>query len=101
MSRPAAQTDLFGHAPAQGELFAPAEVAKPWRHEPDMAKIRGQLQGWLGELRAADGASPWPRAETRLRLVLGPQMAGWFPEDERAAFRADWAREVERLGLVV
>lgn len=99
MSRRAAQPDLFGHTPPQGELFAPEEVAKPWRYEPDLAKIRAQLHGWLDEVRAAESESPWPRKETRLHLVVAPQMAGWLPEEERERYRADWAREVERLGL--
>jgi hypothetical protein len=97
--RDARQPDLFG-TPAQGELFEPPKPVRWWEtYRPDMAKIRGQLYGWLDAVKAAETESPWPREETRRYLVLAPQMANWFPEEERERYRADWAREVERLGL--
>lgn len=93
------QPDLFGHTPAQGDLFgdAPSPVAtKPLVNPAD---IRRRLHRMLVELRAAEGRSPWPSETTRLNQLIFPQMATWLPEDERAQLCFEFEVEMKRLDL--
>lgn len=90
--------DLFGHRPAQGDLFgaaAPA-VARP---QVDPQKVRLWLNAMLSDLRAAEGASPWPQETTRLNRVIFPQMSNWLPPEERDQLCFAFEAELKRLKL--
>lgn len=91
--------DLFGHTPAQGDLFA-GEVA-PARAVPqvDPEAIRLKLQAMLADMRAAEGRSPWSREKTRLNQLLFPQMSNWLPEEERDQLRFEFDTELKRLNV--
>jgi hypothetical protein len=91
--------DLFGHRPAQGDLFggeAPAASPTP-KVDPDA--IRTRLRAMLGEMRAAREGSPWSASNTRLNQLIFPQMANWLPTEEREQLRLAFDLELERLGL--
>lgn len=92
-----AQPDLFGHAPAQADLFADHRPVESYL--PDPADIRRRLLALLGEAKSAESQSPWDRRKTRLYQVIFPQMAKWLPGDEADQLCFEFAREMERLNL--
>src|SRR4051812_47155728 len=89
------QSDLFGRAPPQGELFgvskAPVQVAPVTSDS-----VREKMLTMLAQLRAAD-RMPWPERKARINEVIFPQMANWLPDDEANQFRFEFAQELERL----
>lgn len=88
--------DLFGHTPAQGDLFgraAPAAAAP----KVDPAEIRLRLLAMLAEARAARNGAPWSPETMRLNQLIFPQMANWLPDAERDQLRIEFQRELERL----
>jgi hypothetical protein len=90
--------DLFGHRPAQADLFggaAPA-IARP---QVDPEKVRLSLKAMLDDLRAAREGSPWPQETTRLNRVIFPQMSNWLPPEERDQMCFDFEQELRRLNL--
>lgn len=89
------QPDLFGHTPAQGDMFAdhrPEQILLP-----DPADIRRRLLKMLSEARAAEAKSPWDERKTRLYAVIFPQMANWLLADEANQLRAEFAALIERF----
>lgn len=80
------QTDLFAAEPA-----APAYVYRP---DPD--KVRARLERILGQAREADVA-PWDRSRISLYKIIVPDMTRWLPEDEGAAWRAEFEAQLARL----
>ena len=92
--------DLFGHKPAQGELFAGVEPPRPqWKVEVDPEMIRRRLHKMLAEARAAKDESPWPYETMRVNRTIFPQMANWLPDDEADQLRRAFAAELKRLNL--
>lgn len=90
--------DLFGHTPAQGDLFgAPSAPAKAVKVDPVAVRLR--LESMLGELKAAETRSPWTADTTRLNQLIFPQMANWLPEEERAQLRFAFESELKRLNI--
>ena len=79
------QPDLFG-----AESPAPAA----WRPDPD--KVRARLERILGQARAAD-ALPWERSQASLYRTIVPDMTRWLPDDEAAAWRAEFETQMARL----
>ncbi len=93
------QPDLFGHAPAQRNLFGPGEdrLQPPvQRYLPDPEKVRRRLQTLLDKARAAD-RMPWPERDAQMWQIVFPNMANWLPDDEAAELRLEFAREMDRL----
>jgi hypothetical protein len=88
------EPDLFGDE-AQGDLFGPAEPARPaWKPDPD--KVRRRLEDILAEARAAD-KMPWDWSEQSLYRAIFPQMASLLPEEESAQYCFQFEQEWERL----
>jgi hypothetical protein len=95
----AEQSDLFGHAPAQGSLFGTGEdrlQAPVQRYMPDPDKVRRRLRALLEKARSAK-AMPWPERDARMWQIVFPNMANWLPDEEAAQLRFEFAREMERL----
>jgi hypothetical protein len=93
------ETDLFGHAPAQGSLFGPSEdrlQAPRQRLVPDPEKVRQRLYALLEKARSAE-TMPWPERDARMWQTVFPNMANWLPEAEAEQLRFEFAREMERL----
>lgn len=87
--------DLFGHTPAQSDLFAGAP-AQPAKEMDYPAEARAQLNRVLAEARAA-ATLPWRERDLRMWEILFPQMAGWLPGDEANQLCFEFERELERL----
>lgn len=93
------QTDLFGHAPAQGSLFGSGDdrlQAPVQRYLPDPEKVRQRLKALLEQARSAD-KMPWPERDARMWQIVFPNMANWLPNDEADQLRFEFAQEMERL----
>lgn len=88
MAASLAQPDLFA-AGGDGRT-GPAPVS----HEE---AVRPRLNAVLDRLRDADTMPLDARDEKYWRTVF-PQMSNWLPEAEREALRAEFWREMERLG---
>ena len=91
------QTDLFGQAPSQGELFGSiAREKREWVVNADTVRVKMLLL--LETARNAE-AMPWPPRKARVYETIFPQMANWLPEDEAEQLRFEFAQEIERLKL--
>jgi hypothetical protein len=93
------QSDLFGHGPAQGNLFGAGEdrlQAPVQRYLPDPEKVRRRLKSLLETARSAE-RMPWPERDARMWQIVFPNMANWLPDDEAEQLRFEFAREMERL----
>jgi len=88
--------DLFGHSPAQGDLFGDASAAPA--PQVDTAKVRRRLLAMLAQARAAQKGLPWTPETTRLNQLIFPQMANWLPQEERDQLRLEFEAELKRLG---
>jgi hypothetical protein len=91
--------DLFGHGPAQGNLFGDGDdrlQAPVRRYVPDPEKVRRHLKTLLEKARSAE-KMPWSERDTRLWQTVFPNMANWLPDDEAAQLRLEFAQEMERL----
>lgn len=96
------QTDLFGHGPAQPDMFAehrPVLAYDPATYRPDLAVVRGKLHKWLADVRACQQGSPWSERETGSNIVIFRQMANWLPDAERDGLRIEFLKELDRLQL--
>lgn len=61
-----------------------------------VARIRDELNGTLARVRAA--ALPWKDlTQATLAELRFDSIAGWLPEAEAPAFRAEFHRELDRL----
>jgi hypothetical protein len=91
--------DLFGHTPAQGNLFGAGSdrlQAPHQRFEPDPDVVRLRLKSLLEKAKSAD-KMPWSDKDARMWQTVFPNMAKWLPEDEAAQLRFEFAQEIERL----
>ncbi len=91
--------DLFGHTPAQGDLFASETAVVPCAPQVDPAVVRARLNAMLADLRAVDRRSPWSPETTRLNQLIFPQMTNWLPPEERDQLRFEFETELQRLDL--
>ncbi|MGC6330085.1 hypothetical protein [Rhizorhabdus sp. FW153] len=91
--------DLFGGAAQLG--FDLGDSAAAPSYEPDRDEIRRELQDLLNEARSAQSECPWDERTFKYHKVVFPQMANWLPEDERDQLRFEFAREVERIELLL
>jgi hypothetical protein len=90
--------DLFGHRPAQGDLFANAPAPDNRVVAGDAPRIRRRLLKLLAQARAAD-TPPWSERDTRMYQIIFPQMANWLPPDEAEQLRLEFSAELDRLGV--
>lgn len=89
--RPLYQGDLFG---AAGETLQAGFEPPP---SDFILRIRDELLATLARVREAN-ALPWRdlTAATLAELRFN-SIAGWLPDEEAAALRADFQREMHRL----
>lgn len=90
-------------SPRQLDLFGDAVKIAPIEPPPAdfVARIRGELTGTLALVREA-ATLPWKdlTAATLAELRFD-SIAGWLPQDEAVALRAEFHRELDRLYAVV
>lgn len=89
------QPDLYGHKPAQDDLFADAPP-QPVKKMDYPTEARARLNRVLAEARAA-ATMPWSDRDLRMWEILFPQMAQWLPGDEADQLCFQFGRELERL----
>ena len=105
------QSDMFGHAPSQGDMFdAPAPATRkpiysekygliepppPGGHTPET--IRAKMHRIIAEARAAS-STPWPLRRTRTNMVMFPYLAEWLPKEEGEQLLLEFRDEMRRLG---
>ena len=91
----------------QGDFFGPAQLGlglEDMRPDPtyvDPQEIREELVALLATARAARDAAPWDRRTHRYHQVVFPQMANWLPDDERDQLCFEFARELERIEMLL
>jgi hypothetical protein len=90
--------DLFGHRPAQGDLFAGEPPRNTGVGVADPDAVRRRLHKLLAEARAAQSTPPWSERDTRMYQTIFPQMANWLPDSEAEQLRLEFRTEMERLG---
>jgi hypothetical protein len=91
------QSDLFGNATTQGELFGSvAREKREWVVNADTVRVKMLML--LETARKAD-AMPWPPRKARVYETIFPQMANWLPHDEAEQLRFEFTQEIERLKL--
>lgn len=77
----------------------PGEDGRPL-FDPD--EIRGDALAIIAEARTCTRDGPWDAAELKYRRIMFPHLVSWIPdEEERAQLRFDFAREVERIELLL
>lgn len=73
----------------------------PVSYEPDRGAVREELTQILAAAKAAEDAVPWDARTFQYHKVVFPQMARWLPDDERDQLCFEFAREVERIELML
>lgn len=92
--------DLFESGPKQFGFDLGESVAPP-SYSPDPDEVRAELIEILDTARAATDKAPWDERTHLYHKVVFPQMAQWLPDDERDQLCFDFAREVERIELLM
>lgn len=92
--------DLFASSSKQlGFDLGEDQGAKSF--EPDRTEIREELTQILTIAKAATAQAPWDERTFKYHKVVFPQMARWLPDDERDQLCFEFAREVERIELLM
>lgn len=95
----AEQSDLFGHTPAQGNLFGSGDdrMQVPRQSSlPDPQAVRLRLISLLEKARLAE-KMPWSERDAKMWQTVFPNMAKWLPDDEAEQLCFEFAQEMERL----
>ena len=74
---------------------------QPQSFAPDCAEIRAELIGVLEMARGATDEMPWDEGTFLYHKVVFPQMARWLPDEERDQLCFEFAKEIERLELLL
>lgn len=77
------------------------EDTRPDPTHVDPQEVREELLAILATARAAQDAAPWDRRTHRYHQVVFPQMASWLPDDEADQLRFEFARELDRIELLL
>lgn len=96
------QNDLFGHSPAQANLFGSGEdrmQAPRQSSVPNPETVRLRLKSLLEVARSAE-KMPWSERDARMWQTVFPNMAKWLPDVEADQLRLEFAQEIERLKRV-
>ena len=79
----------MGEKPSEGSaLFDPEE-------------IRADLDAILADARGVTEAGQWSERTLKYNRIVFPQMAKWLPDEEAAQLCFAFAREVERIELLM
>jgi len=73
----------------------------PRSYEPDRAEIREELSQILATAKAASAQAPWDERTFKYHKVVFPQMARWLPDEELDRLCFEFAREIERIALLM
>jgi hypothetical protein len=92
--------DLFSAGPKQLG-FDLNDQPSPNSIQIDPSEIREELTMILTAAKCAVDCSPWDERSFRYHKVVFPQMAKWLPEDEAAQLCFEFAREIERIELLL
>jgi hypothetical protein len=92
--------DLFRKEPEQLglDMFDEPDPKSEW---PDPEEIRVKLLATLHIAQRALDACPWDERTFKYHKTVFPQMANWLPDDEANQLRFEFAREVERIELLM
>lgn len=92
--------DLFRKEPEQlgFDIFADGDIRSEL---PDPAEIREELTAILTTARHAQDGCPWDERTFKYHKVVFPQMASWLPPEERDQLRFEFAREIERIEMLM
>lgn len=93
-------SDNISDGPAQLGFDLGEQASAP-PFEPDREEVRRELQVVLNEARSALTECPWDERTLQYHKVVFPQMANWLPEDERDQLRFEFAKEIERIELLL
>ena len=88
------QPDMFGHDPAQSEMFDEPAAEPPKKLTAD--DIRAEMLALIATARAAE-TMPWTPREVRSHTALFPYMAEWLPKDEGEQLLLEFESELKRL----
>ena len=92
--------DPFESGPKQLGLDLDDAKVAPF-YEPDRDEVRAELLEILAMAKAATDEAPWDERTFLYHKVVFPQMANWLPDDERDQLCFEFAREVERIELLM
>ena len=92
--------DLIESGPKQFGLDL-GDASGPVSFDPDQSEVRAELTEILEIAKAATDEAPWDEGTFRYHKVVFPQMACWLPDDERDQLCFQFAREVERIELLM
>jgi hypothetical protein len=90
----------FNSGPAQFG-FDLGDSAPAKSYEPDRDEIRAELIEILAQARDATSGPPWDERTFQYHKTVFPQMANWLPAEERDQLRFEFARQVERIELLL
>jgi hypothetical protein len=93
------QPDSFDTVTQQGDLFAAIVTENSGIAHPDADIIRERLHKMLETIQSATATSPWNERDTKMNLILFPQMALALPPHESETFQQAFQFELIRLGL--
>ena len=79
--------------------FAEDNEQESWLPDPD--EIREDAAAMLASARAVTADAMWDRRTYRYNKVVFPQMTRWLPDDERDQLCFEFAREIERIELLM
>ena len=88
------QPDMFGHSPAQEEMFEEAAAEPPKQLTAE--DIRAEMLALIATARAAE-TMPWPPRIAHRHNVLFPYLAEWLPKEEGEQLLLEFETEMERL----
>lgn len=81
--------------------FDLGDTQPPKSLEPDTEEVRRELNEILAEARSATSGFPWDDRTLKYHRVVFPQMANWLPAEERDQLRFEFAKELERIELLM
>jgi hypothetical protein len=88
------QPDMFGHDPAQAEIFDDLVAEPPKKLTAE--DIRSEMLALIAAARAAE-TMPWTPREVRSHTALFPYMAEWLSKEEGEQLLLAFETEMERL----
>ena len=81
--------------------FDLGDAPPPANYEPDRDEVRAELNDVLETTKAATDEAPWDDRTFQYHKLVFPQMARWLPEEECSQLCFEFAREVERIELLM
>jgi hypothetical protein len=81
--------------------FDTENTAAARSYAPDQDEVRGDLVSILEAARAVTAGSLWDRRTYLYNKTVFPQMSRWLPDDERDQLCFEFARELERIELLL